>query len=193
MNGRRDIKTSVINATTELITEIGINDLTTAKIAERSRTAETVIYRHFKNKQDVINKAISFRLGELHKEFETINNQPLPAILRLENLLDAHLSFNEKTKGFSRVAFSDQLHLGDRELKEIAKSRQEKYEFLMIDLIRDGIKEGVFRPDLDTKTAAQSYIGLIYFVMHKWSFDDFSWDLLNEKERMLQYWTKEWK
>jgi len=190
---KRDINTAVIRATMDLIVEQGINEITTAKIAEHAGTSETVIYHHFKNKQDIINQTIAFFLGELYKEFETIRTQPLPVIIKLEKMLDIHLSFNEKTKGFSRVAFSDQLHLGDAELKQIARKNQEKYELLLIEVLRGGIEEGVFRADLDLETAAQSYIGLIYFVMHKWSFDGFSWNLPNEKNRILQYWTKVWK
>ena len=188
----KDIEAAVINATIELITDKGINGLKTAQIAQRAGTSETVVYRHFKSKQDIIGQTVSFLLLELMQEFEAVKMQHLPALVRLDELLNIHLSFNEKTKGISRLAFADQFHFGDTTLKQIAKTHLEKYEAFIMETLQDGIAEGIFRTDLDLKTSAQSYIATIYFVMNKWSLADFSWSLPSEKERILQYWIKLW-
>jgi AcrR family transcriptional regulator len=193
IRNKKDIKSLVIQATFELIIESGINELTTAKIAERAGTAETVIYRHFKNKQDIINQLFSSIFQRLRDGYEAIRMEPEPVLVRLDKLLDFHLSFMEKTKGFSRLIFSEQIHLGTAERREMVKNYAENYELVVMDILRDGIEEGCFRADLDVKTAAQGYIGLIYLVMNKWSVEDFSWSLLDEKIRILQFWTKLWK
>lgn len=158
----KDIEAAVINATIELIIDKGITGLKTAQIAQCAGTSETVVYRHFKSKQDIIGQTVSFLLLELMQEFEAVKTQHLPALVRLDELLNIHLSFNEKTKGISRLAFSDQFHLGDSTLKQIAKTHLEKYEAFIMETLQDGIAEGVFRTDLDLKTSAQSYIATIY-------------------------------
>lgn len=188
----KDIEAAVINATIELIADKGITGLKTAQIAQRAGTSETVVYRHFKSKQDIIEQTVSFLLLEIMQKFEAVKMQHLPALVRLDELLNIHLSFNEKTKGISRLAFADQFHFGDTTLKQIAKNHLEKYETFIMETLQDGIEEGVFRTDLDLKTAAQSYIATIYLVMNKWSLADFSWSLPSEKERILQYWTNLW-
>ncbi|VBB08331.1 tetr bacterial regulatory protein hth signature [Lucifera butyrica] len=58
MSNNQDKKLSVIHAAMGLIIENGISELTTAKIAEQAETAETVIYRYFKNKQDILQYCI---------------------------------------------------------------------------------------------------------------------------------------
>lgn len=40
----------IMNACLDLIVEIGLNEVTTAKIAQRVNTSENTIYRNFKNK-----------------------------------------------------------------------------------------------------------------------------------------------
>jgi TetR/AcrR family fatty acid metabolism transcriptional regulator len=188
----KDIETSVINATIELIIDKGINELKTAKIAKCAGTSETVIYRHFENKQDIINQTVSFLIQEQLNKLEIVKQQQISALAKLDELLTIYLNFNEGNKGLSRLVFSDQFHMGDMQLKQMAKNGLEKYEFSIMEILQDGIEEGVFRADLDLKTAAQSYIATIYFVMNKWSLAECSWSLLNEKERIVQYWIKLW-
>lgn len=185
-------KESIILAAIELIMEGGFSELTTAKLAARANTAETVIYRHFRNKQDIITQIIDYFIHELEQEFNYITAMPTGAIVKLERLLETHLAFIERTNGISRNAFSEQTHLGDEAVKSLAKNYTERYKALCISVLKDGIDEGAFRADLDLEMAAQSYIGLIYFVLHRWSLDGFSWRLVDESERILKYWLQVW-
>ncbi len=66
----------IINAATELINQGGIQKLTTKALAEKMGFSEPAIYRHFKNKMDIISSVLNyFGMGLKTKMTELIQSE----------------------------------------------------------------------------------------------------------------------
>ena len=101
----------ILQATLELIQEQGLNELTTAKIARRSATAETIIYRHFTGKQEILTELLQRVGSDFQKSAEEIFAEDISPAEKLAKMSASHLEFIQQTKGISRILFSEQIHL----------------------------------------------------------------------------------
>ena len=182
----------IMNACLDLIVEIGLNEVTTAKIAQRVNTSENTIYRNFKNKQDLIEKTLLRCSKELLISIETIQKKDIAAVEKIGEIIKLHLDFNMRHGGISRLAFSEQIHLSDLSLRDVSKNHIQKYEQILEQILLAGIEQKELRSDLDLKMAAQNCIGLIFYSVHKWSINNFSYDLRDEKEKFTRYLEASW-
>ena len=184
----------ILQATLELIQEQGLNELTTAKIARRSETAETIIYRHFSGKQEILTELLK-RVGrDFQKSADAIFAEELSPLEKLSKLSLSHLKFIQGTQGISRILFSEMIHLAapSAPIKIAAQIISTDYRNCIKQIIHNGKKSGHIDLTLDEETASQSFLGLHYLLMHEWSLDSFSWDLQAKNESIIDYFTKAW-
>ena len=185
----------ILQATLELVQEQGLNELTTAKIARRSATAETIIYRHFSGKQEILIELLQRVGSDFQKSAEAIFAEKISPIEKMVKLSAGHLSFIKQTKGISRILFSEQIHLAPPAdpLKIAARTIAADYRNCVKQIICDGKATGDFDADLDEETASRSFMGLHYLLMHEWSLDSFTWDLQELNTSIADYFIKAWK
>ena len=185
----------ILQATLELIQEQGLNELTTAKIARRSATAETIIYRHFSGKQEILTELLQRVGSDFQKSAEIIFAEDISPAEKLSKMSAGHLSFIKQTKGMSRILFSEQIHLAapTDPLKIAARTIAADYRNCVKQIICDGKATGEFDADLDVETASRSFMGLHYLLMHEWSLDSFSWNLQELNTSIADYYIKAWK
>jgi AcrR family transcriptional regulator len=97
---------TILKATLALIQEHGLNELTTAKIARDSGTAETIIYRNFVGKREIITELLQ-RVGtEFQYSAEAILSASISPLEKLERLTEFYLNFIQQTHGMHRIPFS---------------------------------------------------------------------------------------
>ena len=185
----------ILQAALELIQEQGLNELTTAKLARRSATAETIIYRHFSGKQEILTELLQRGGNDCQKSAEAIFGKKISPPEKLTKLSASHLSFIHQTKGISRILFSEQIHLAEASdpLKIAARAIAAEYRNCVKQIICDGKASGHFAADLDAETASRSFMGLHYLLMHEWSLDSFSWDLQALNTTIADYFIKVWQ
>jgi AcrR family transcriptional regulator len=185
----------ILQATLELIQEQGLNELTTAKIARRSATAETIIYRHFSSKQEILTELLQRVGSDFQKSAEAIFSEPISPPEKLAKMSASHLDFIQQTKGISRILFSEQIHLAtpDDPMKIAARTIAADYRNCVKQIICEGKKSGHFDATLDVETASRSFMGLHYLLMHEWSLDSYSWDLKTLNDTIADYYIKVWK
>ena len=138
----------MMDACLDLIVENGLNEVTTAKIAQRVNTSENTIYRHFKNKQDLIEKTLLRCSKELLISIETIQKKDIAAVEKIGEIIELHLDFNMRHGGISRLAFSEQIHLSDLSLRDVSKNHIQKYEQILEQILLAGIEQKELRSDL---------------------------------------------
>ena len=185
----------ILQASLELIQEKGLSELTTAKIARRSQTAETIIYRHFSGKQEILTELLQRVGSDFQKSAEAVFAENISPLEKLAKMSASHLEFISSTKGISRILFSEQIHLAapTDPLKIAARSISANYRSCIKQIICDGKTTGHFDVDLDEETASRSFMGLHYLLMHEWSLDSFTWDLKSLLNSIVTHYTKTWK
>ncbi len=189
-NKREDI----LNATFDLVQNYGLNELTTAKIARASGTAETIIYRHFSNKHAILSELLQRTCVGFQKSTSSIVAESISPFEKIEKLIAFHLEFIQQTRGISRILFSEQIHLAapSDSLKQIARTLASEGRGCVRQIIEEGIHGDHFHSDLDIEAASMSFMGVFYLLIHEWSLDDFSWNITDKKAQIVEHFHQSW-
>jgi AcrR family transcriptional regulator len=178
---RRD---QIVKATLRIIAKKGMNSLTTATIAKEVGISEANLYRHFKNKQEIIYETIETIGRGLSTNVEKVFKYDLSPLVKLEKVFLLHLRYIEKNEGIPRLAFSDEIHMGEKEIKERLLSFINSYTDKLSILIKEGQKTGLIKEDIKPKSAALMIIGIVQVTVLRWSLNDFSFSLLTEGKKL---------
>ena len=135
----------VLNATWELITEVGYGRVRIADIAARTGTSTGIIHYYFETKEDVLDAAFRFAVDDAHRRSEEALAGIDDPWKRLNALLDAHFPIGEGKKEWliwlqlwNEAAVRPRL----RALNEVYYGR---WIDLVEGIVRDGQQRGVFR------------------------------------------------
>lgn len=172
----------IAQATLRIIAEKGVSSLTTALIANEVGISEGNLYRHFRSKEEILSVTVE-KISEglrknLDKVFESSTGDTPLAQLKKIYLL--HLEYIEKNEGIPRLVFSEEIHLGNNELKNKLLSSINSYSNQLETLIKDGQKNKSIKKEIDPKAAAFVMIGMVQVTVMRWSLSGFGFPLVNE-------------
>lgn len=139
----------------------GLGDLRIADLADKVGLVPSGIYRHFKSKDDVIDVVLDFAHNSLLTNVRSVYQENSDAVERLKKLFELHLRLVLENPGIPRLVFSevifDDKARGKSKVIEIIHSYFTKID----EIIRVGQKEGQIRPDIEPRTGAVMFLGLI--------------------------------
>ncbi len=184
MNQTRDARRDqVVSAVLKLIGEQGMGGFTTAAVAREVGMSEANLYRHFKNKQEILSETIT-RIGQgLSGNVSTAVKSSATPIDRLKNIFRLHLNYVGQNHGIPRLVFSDEIHAENKEMRSILLNMISSYAELLERIIREGKEQGSLKPDLDPQSTALTFIGMIQVTILRWVLSDFTLSL--EKEGLI--------
>jgi AcrR family transcriptional regulator len=176
---RRD---QVARATLRIIAQKGIGALTTAGIALEVGMSEANLYRHFRNKEEILSHTVETIIEGLSanvekvKEFD-VKEHPLE---KLKRLFQLHLEYIEDNEGIPRLVFSEEIHHCNPGLKNRIVSAIDAYAGRLAAIFIEAKKAGLIRKDIDPGTSAFTLIGMIQITVLRWSLKGFSFSLTSE-------------
>ncbi|PHS38852.1 MAG: TetR family transcriptional regulator [Robiginitomaculum sp.] len=170
-------RAEIIQSSLELAAEVGIAKVSTQAIADRVGIAQATVFRHFKTRNDIFRAVLEFVAGNVFKALEGQMLSDKPADVRLETFIRRHLAMVSKVKGVPRIIFSDRLHVEDPELKKTVQGIVTKLTGNIAELIKDGIKEGVFDKSVNPDQMARMVVTLVQGSVVRWSIFDFKYKL----------------
>jgi len=177
-------KEEIVQAALDVIGEKGVHGLTIAEIAARAGMSDANIYRHFRGKQDIL-AAIGAFIGEavVGKALRIAAGRR-KTLAKLNAIFRSHVALIAATPGLPRFIFSEELHLGDRQLAIGIASRVGQYVELLSGLIAEECRSGGFRPDLSPRETAITLLGMIQFTALRWSMSRGAFPLGAEAARL---------
>jgi AcrR family transcriptional regulator len=174
----------IMDAVFQIAAEEGTSRLTIANIAEQVNVSQANLYRHFKNKQDILERAIE-RIGKgLTENLEKVVTQAGTPVEKLGRLFRNHLEFINNNKGIPRIVFSEQIHMGNPGLRQKLLRAIESYSRGIESLIQQGQEDGSIHRHIDAHALSMTFIGMIQVNIVSWSLADFSFDLIDQGSRL---------
>jgi len=157
-------KEQILHAAVEKFLEKDFYQVTVTEIAELAEVGKGTVYEYFSSKEELFKECFSYcadaylKLFEAHLEEVTSARQTMENIfinhlaLIKENRRKLHLLFNERPQSF-------------KELQDwILKRRRELIESVT-GLIKEGIRLGEIRPDVDVELAGRFFLALNHMVI----------------------------
>lgn len=171
----------ITQAAFNIIASDGVKGLTTSAIAGHLGISGANLYRHFENKNEILNSVVDKisegLLQNLEAARDTASGNPL---LKLKKLFELHLEYIENNKGIPRLVFSEEMHFVNVELRGKLLGAINSYAEGIALLIRDGQKNGTISKKMDPQVLALTIVGLIQISVLKWSLNDFSFSLVEQ-------------
>lgn len=140
-------RAQIVDAAIKIIGEKGLREFTAAQIAQEVGIKDGTIFRHFKNKDEIV-KAVLDRLEGLL--LETTPSRIADPLERLSSFFLNRLKLVTSQPGIQSVVFSDQLsHAGGEEgLKRVMALRKKGREYILSCLLEASEKK-LLRQELD--------------------------------------------
>jgi AcrR family transcriptional regulator len=151
----------IADAALNLIANEGVRRLSIAAVARRVGLVPSGIYRHFKNKGEVLDAALDLLKKKMLSGVEAAKEDTTDPLDRLRCLLQRHVRIIREGPAFPRIVFSDEVFSGHPERKARVRRIVVGYLAEVEQLVRDGQQQGVIRTELPPKTIAVMFLGMI--------------------------------
>lgn len=168
-------------ATFNIIANKGVKGLTISAIAGKVGVSEANLYRHFKNKEEILAHAVEC-IGEgLLQNLRSVKNMKVVCPLKkLKRLFKLHLGYIEENKGIPHIVFSEELHKGHPDLRKKLLNAINTYAREIELLIKKGQEDGTINKRIDTNAFAFTMIGMVQISTMRWSLNNFSSSLTHD-------------
>ncbi len=137
-----------------ILGETGRTDFTVLEVVERSKTSLRAFYQHFATKDELLLALVAKIMADATQNWRT-EVDPLPSADALRRLIEritaAPESSTQDSINRGLTYYND--HLLETRPKEFAKVLAPLHA-LISDILRRGVTEGAFRPDVDVETDA---------------------------------------
>lgn len=170
----------IIKAAVELAGEQGVDNVTTQDMAKVVGVTQGAIFRHFPTKDTIWLAAVHWVRERLMSVLDMAAGQGSDPLDSLERMFFAHLGFVDKVPAIPKLIFTDQLLKKNSKIKELIRSILADYEAKVTGLIAQAKAQHLVRPDLDERSAAVMFIGIIQGLMLRVSIIEARKSLISE-------------
>ena len=153
-------KRNILAAAEEVLTQKGLAEATIAQIAQTAGVADSVIYQHFKGKQDLLFSIAGERMKEVLELLDDQLQGIRDAESRLRKMLWFHLKYNDTHPGYSRILLLECRSSEDFYLTP-AYQLIRKYAGILLGIIKQGMQDGSFNPDLNPRLVRDIILGAL--------------------------------
>jgi AcrR family transcriptional regulator len=182
----------LIAVATRLFAKHGFDATTTASIAEAAGVTEPILYRHFKSKQDlfiaIVRATSQQTLDEWEERIASVAD-PAKRIRAVAETVPEHIKRLSDAYHVLHGALSTSR---DKKVHGVLREHYAKIEAFFRKVVAEGQKTGVFRTDLDARSAAwQMILSGIGYAMITLNLDEVERPVVDQViESIVRGWLK---
>ena len=151
----------ILRAALFIVEQQGLDNLNTNAIAAVIQLVPSAIYRHFKNKEEIIAALIDFIGERLQQNLQQATTQEGTALERLKSLFELHVKLLQEEPAIPRILYFLISSERNRELKKKMLAEIDAYVYETKKLLLQGKKAGEINPAVDVAAAAMMFLGMI--------------------------------
>ncbi len=175
-----DRQLEIIEASGKVLMQKGILGLTTKNLANEMNFSESALYRHFKNKEDIILLLIRYLSKSINTRFEDIVNADLEFDEKFTMLFKSQFEFFKINPHFITIVLSDGLIDCKEEMRFEIKNLIELNANHFEKVVQFGQKSKAINQETETKYLVHFIMGTFRLQILKWKLKDFSFDIETE-------------
>ena len=154
-NTRDQNKTKIIQLAHELFGKYGIRSVTMDELAKALAISKKTLYQYFKNKEDLVTQIIHYFLADEMSRYQKIHAEAGNAIdemLKMANYIISHLKMMNPTTMYDIQKYYPNVW------QLLEKHRTEFVYSVVLDNLKKGMKEGIYRKNINAKIIAKLYV-----------------------------------
>jgi AcrR family transcriptional regulator len=170
-------KDQIIDAARSLIIKYGSEHVTVRRMAKQVGISEAAVYRHFKNKADIL----SFLVDHIQKNLVEDINKATPAehssLDLLDKILRRHMSAIEQRRGISFLIIAEIISLGNKKLNQKVTEVINEYIDNLRSVLAKSVESGEMRNDVNLEAASTLLFTMIQGLVNIWALSNYSFDV----------------
>ena len=178
----------IVEAAQKLIVRYGSEHITIKRIARETGITDGAIYRHFKNKKDILMLIADNIADNLLSDVDNAcagNEGDHLEILHA--VLGKHVSLISQRKGVSFLAIAEIISYGDKKLNRKMLDVINNYIASIKEILTKGVQSGEIKAGIDIEKAATLFFSILQGVVHIWALGDFKSDLEKQVEPLWHF------
>lgn len=172
----------ITRAALDMASTQGLKGLSMAGIARRVGLVPSALYRHFNNKDEVVDGVLDLIRDRLLSNVEAVRNETREPMGQLRRLLIRHAQLIVENKGIPRIVFFEDIYTGHPERKARAYKMITDYLDEVAEIVRKGQQERRIRHDIDPGTASMMFLGIVQPAAVLWHMSDGAFDVMRHVE-----------
>ena len=158
----------IIVAATKVFAKKGFFTARISDIAKEAKVADGTIYLYFNNKYDILLSVFEEEVGKIVENTENLLSLEGDPMKMLEIFITQHLIAMKKNKNLAEV-IQIELRQTNKVIKEYRDNKFSEYTGIIANIIRQGQKQGIFRPDIQPDLAKRALFGALDEVSRVWN------------------------
>ncbi len=154
-------RAATVEAMVDLAAEQNPAEITTTAIAERMGLTQGALFRHFPNKDAILEAAMSWVSERLLARVDKAAQGAESPVAALEAMFMAHIDFVSRHPGVPRMLFGELQRSGKTLAKKMVQTLVRRYRERLHHLLEAGKAQSELDADLDVEAAAVLFIGVI--------------------------------
>ena len=150
-----------VETVVELAAEQNPSTITTSAIAERMGLTQGALFRHFPNKDAIIQAVMKWVASRLLSRVDKAAKAAPSPLAALEAMFMAHIEFVARHPGVPRMLFGELQNAEDTEPKRMVQTLINRYGERLHRLIEEGKACEELDANLDTEASSTLFIGTI--------------------------------
>ncbi len=153
-------KETILQAAMELIVENGLGELTMSNVARRMGFTEPAMYRHFRNKQDLVISMIHRISGCFADIFQEFDQNDPPGVF-LPSYFEALLKYFEKVRGVTILFLSESAFNRDQTIRDELQIMFQNQNKRISGYLEKSARRGELLPNVDPIAASLVFLGTV--------------------------------
>jgi len=156
----------IIAAAAKVFRTKGYHAASVQDIADEVGILKGSLYHHFESKEDLLYLVVKEPIARIYQTMGEIVASELPATEKLRRAIRAHLDAFDRHYPHLFVYLREREEM-KRRFRERFKLSPKQYERFWQQIVREGMKTGEFRADLDVQVVSYGLLGMLNW-LYKW-------------------------
>lgn len=175
----------IIESAGKLLMEKGIKGLTTKNLAQEMAFSESALYRHFKNKEDIIVLLLDYLGSNVKERLHIISENNSTSEEKLKQLFSSQFQFFSQNTHFVVAILSEGLFDESEKINQSIMKVVHYKMHLITKIIEVGKENNEFTNAIETQEMVHIIMGSFRMMMLKWKFSKFEIDLINQGNKIM--------
>ncbi|MGL2962399.1 TetR/AcrR family transcriptional regulator [Flavobacterium sp. RSB2_4_14] len=178
------MENKIIEKATEMYLTLGFKSVTMDDIASEMGISKKTIYHHFENKNDLV-EAVTLHLFETIScgidDIMTLDKNPIEELYIIKDFVMKNLKNESTSPIYQLQKYYPQIH------KTLMTRQFEKMDDCVIDNLKKGIEQGLFRNDINLELIGRFYFAGMTSIKDAELFNPIQFSTKDVQETYLEY------